>query len=865
VPFGGQEELSVPIGPAERIPAPPAAVPPRLDYAAGLFIRYEEFLRGLSDNGKTQEVPDYLKVAWFRSLEMAPKEREPVLRKLAEDIKAYWAAHPPNAQADDVQVDVWGSSSFVYCPPPSAHRRPARKVKKKRATEEDKGVQGAVGGLPKAPVTDPDDPYAMVRAPDEEEEERLRAMAAKQGAVPKRRFVVGSPEASEKDEEEEEKKKVELAEEEIQVLEELPIKVEEASPTSSDTGSLSSSNSSADLPIDAPRQVELSRICQRGLVGDGTMIPKGNGFVVSADYESMNYRQSFCPLSQELHRRESEKRKEESSSLFPIFVFSACLVIGATTGLCAFGVFLAIEKLSDYKYTLFAWILDRPRDWNDWQFLPDEIYVVAVNAGLCLVAGVIVLVAPVAVGSGIPHVKAYLNGIDVPELLRAKTLVVKMTGVVFSVLGGLPVGKEGPMIHAGSVIGGGIPQLSSTTFNLDWRVVAVFRSDFWKRDFVSAGAAAGVSAAFGAPLGGVLFALEEGISHWSNRMTLMCLTASFGSYYALNTLKAFYDHEYSIAAEGLAAFGVFDEIFEFTHTDVAICFMMGVLGGLLGGVWNWVNEHLTIFRMRFIFPTGGLAKMADVLIIGCLSTVMALVTMDVAGDCKPFNSREANNHLIQMSCEDGDYNTLAAICKWSPFTLAHFHLLSLSLSLRVRNPRELRQGLASRGPLQLQHQCLGRLLLLLLCTHVLHLRPLHLLGPVHSQPVAWRAVGPYDRCDVACLRPHSHARTTVERGGRLCPHRRCRSALRPGPHDFLPQRHPHRGHKGLQLPHSPVGRRRHFENGGAVYERRYLRDPYELGRCALHAPASAREGALASDVRRHEQVCFTLKLSLPEL
>jgi len=53
--------------------------------------------------------------------------------------------------------------------------------------------------------------------------------------------------------------------------------------------------------------------------------------------------------------------------------------------------------------------------------------------------------------------------------------------------------KEGPMIHAGSVVAAGISQGKSTTFIKDFNVFKAFRDDHEKRDFVLGGAAAGVA------------------------------------------------------------------------------------------------------------------------------------------------------------------------------------------------------------------------------------------------------------------------------------------------------------------------------------------------------------------------------------
>lgn len=120
-----------------------------------------------------------------------------------------------------------------------------------------------------------------------------------------------------------------------------------------------------------------------------------------------------------------------------------------------------------------------------------------VSIGSCLVT----YIAPEAAGSGIPIVKCYLNGIKVPRIVRLTTLVVKMCGVILSVVGGLVGGKEGPMVHAGSVVAAGISQGKSEYFRRDCNVLKYFRNDKEKRDFVVGGASAGVAAAFGAPLG----------------------------------------------------------------------------------------------------------------------------------------------------------------------------------------------------------------------------------------------------------------------------------------------------------------------------------------------------------------------------
>ena len=69
-----------------------------------------------------------------------------------------------------------------------------------------------------------------------------------------------------------------------------------------------------------------------------------------------------------------------------------------------------------------------------------------------LAAVLTVYIAPSAAGSGIPELMGMLNGVNYPNLLSKRVLLVKIFGVILAVSGTLCVGKEGPLAHIGAMI-----------------------------------------------------------------------------------------------------------------------------------------------------------------------------------------------------------------------------------------------------------------------------------------------------------------------------------------------------------------------------------------------------------------------------
>jgi chloride channel 3/4/5 len=114
-----------------------------------------------------------------------------------------------------------------------------------------------------------------------------------------------------------------------------------------------------------------------------------------------------------------------------------------------------------------------------------------------------------AAGSGVAEVKVILSGFIIRGYLGLRTLVFKTLGLILSVASGLSIGKEGPFVHIATCVG-----------NVACRMFEKYHvNDAKRREILSASAASGVAVAFGSPIGGVLFSLEE-VSYYFPPKTL---------------------------------------------------------------------------------------------------------------------------------------------------------------------------------------------------------------------------------------------------------------------------------------------------------------------------------------------------------
>lgn len=145
---------------------------------------------------------------------------------------------------------------------------------------------------------------------------------------------------------------------------------------------------------------------------------------------------------------------------------------------------------------------------GQWQWL--ALYILSFII-IAYLLKLIVAREPMCTGSGIPQIKGILQG-DM-SMRWFSVLWSKIIGGVLAIGAGMSLGREGPSVQIGACVGQGLSQTSR-------------RTRFEIRILMTAGAGAGLAAAFNAPLAGVIFGLEEMQKTISPAMLLIGITAS---------------------------------------------------------------------------------------------------------------------------------------------------------------------------------------------------------------------------------------------------------------------------------------------------------------------------------------------------
>jgi H+/Cl- antiporter ClcA len=177
-----------------------------------------------------------------------------------------------------------------------------------------------------------------------------------------------------------------------------------------------------------------------------------------------------------------------------------------------------------------------------------------------------------------------------------------------AILGGSTIGREGPTIHVGAVLMFGLRRFYPKRF-------LAIRPGVLERRLALAGAAAGFSSAFNAPLAGVVFAIEELMRSFEQRASGVLIIAIIfagvvslgiqGNYVYLGTIVIG-----SVLPRWLSL----------------VVVVIGVLAGVLGGCFcglllntrRWMPRALLELRVKRLVLFGGLCGLV-IAIVGVLA------------------------------------------------------------------------------------------------------------------------------------------------------------------------------------------------------------------------------------------------------
>lgn len=188
-------------------------------------------------------------------------------------------------------------------------------------------------------------------------------------------------------------------------------------------------------------------------------------------------------------------------------LYALCILVGIITGI--------IVSVYRYALTIAGGLRDK---YISADLLSDPLKLFLIWAGFILIGAIVDYLSrkfPITGGSGIPQVKALLLK-KLEYVAWFKELLVKFFGGLLGIGAGLSLGREGPSVQIGSYVGYGLTKL--------------FKRDYTESKYlVTSGASAGLAGAFGAPLAGVVFSMEEIHRFFSSKLIICIFLASIFS------------------------------------------------------------------------------------------------------------------------------------------------------------------------------------------------------------------------------------------------------------------------------------------------------------------------------------------------
>ncbi|XP_038145166.1 chloride channel protein 2a [Cyprinodon tularosa] len=228
-------------------------------------------------------------------------------------------------------------------------------------------------------------------------------------------------------------------------------------------------------------------------------------------------------------------------------------------------------------------------------------------------AGFTQILAPQAVGSGIPEMKTILRGVVLKEYLTFKTFVAKVIGLTCALGSGMPLGKEGPFVHVASLCAALLSKFMAAVFGGIYMEEPFegSKNELRNTEMLSAACAVGVGCCFAAPIGGVLFSIEVTSTFFAVRNYWRGFFAATFSAFIFRVLAVWNQEEETITALFKTRFRL---DFPFDLQELPAFAILGIACGFGGALFVYLNRLIVecmrkqktinkfLLRKRLVYP-----------------------------------------------------------------------------------------------------------------------------------------------------------------------------------------------------------------------------------------------------------------------